>query len=281
MLWQSILLDLITIIILLLAARVMNQLVIKTKITEALISKENFALGIQISGYLFGVLLIIGSVLAGKGTMDIWTHLMWICIYGVGSIIFLDLFSVLGLKIIISGKCLEAIKSGNSAAGIVSAGGYIATALIIAGSVAGDSQGSWVSAVVFFVAGQAAFLIITWIFRMLTSYDDNKEILEGNVAAALSYAGLMIAVGLIVGHAVEGDFVNYYSSFIAFGKALLVVVALYPVRQWIVQGILLGSGFTIYGGRLDKEIKEDRNISAGIIEASVYVATALLVIRIM
>ena len=281
MLWQSILLDLIAIIILLLVARAMNQLVIKTSITDALINKDNFALGIQISGYLFGVLLIIGSVLAGKGYADIWTHAMWIAIYGIGSIIFLDLFSILGLKIIISGKCLEAIKAGNSAAGIVSAGGYIATALIIAGAVAADSQGTWVSALVFFIAGQIAFLIITWIFRMLTSYDDNKEILDGNIAAALSYAGLMIAVGLIVGHSIEGDFLGYQASFIAFGKALLVVVALYPIRQWVVQGLLLGGGFTIYGGRLDREIKEDRNVSAGIIEAAVYIATSLLVIRIM
>jgi len=281
MLWQSILVDLVAIIILLLIARMMNQLVIKTGITEALIHKDNHALGIQISGYLFGVLLIIGSVLSGMGTQDLWTTVMWIAIYGIVGILFLNLFTVLGLKLIISDKCLDAIKSGNSAAGIVSAGGYIATALIIAGTVAGDSQGTWVSAVVFFIAGQVSLIIITLIFRMLTSYNDNEEIVNGNIAAALSYAGLMIAVGLIVGHAVEGDFVDYQSSFLAFGKALLVVVALYPIRQWVVQGLLLGGGFTIYGGRLDKEIKEDKNISVGIIEAAVYISTALLVTRIM
>jgi len=281
MLWQSILLDLIAIIILLLIARVMNQMVIKTSITDALIKKDNPALGIQISGYLFGVLLIIGSVLSGSNIHDIWVTVMWIAIYGIGSIIFLNLFTTLGLRMIVSKSCMPAIKSGNVAAGIVSAGGYIATARIISASVAGDSHGPWESAVIFFVAGMIAFLIITYIFRLLTAYNDNEEILSGNVAAALSYAGLMVAVGLIVGHSIEGDFVDYQSSFNGFGKALLVVIALYPIRQWVVQGLLLGGGFTIYGGRLDKEIKEDKNISAGVIEASAYIATALLVTRIM
>jgi len=281
MLWQSILLDLIAIIILLLIARVMNQMVIKTSITDALIKKDNPALGIQISGYLFGVLLIIGSVLSGSNIHDIWVTVMWIAIYGIGSIIFLNLFTTLGLRMIVSKSCMPAIKSGNVAAGIVSAGGYIATARIISASVAGDSHGPWESAVIFFVAGMIAFLIITYIFRLLTAYNDNEEILSGNVAAALSYAGLMVAVGLIVGHSIEGDFVDYQSSFNGFGKALLVVIALYPIRQWVVQGLLLGGGFAVYGGRLDKQIKEDKNISAGVIEASAYIATALLVTRIM
>lgn len=281
MIWQFILIDFFAIIILLLIARYFNQIVIKASLTDALINKDNHSLGIQISGYLFGVLLIIGSVLAGSNEQNMWLTLMWVGIYGIVGIIFLNLFSILGLRFIISKKCLDAVKTNNIAAGIVSAGGYIATALIIAGTVAGDSKGTWDSAVVFFIIGQVSFLIITQIFRLLTDYNDNEEILSGNISASLSYAGLMIAVGLIVGHSIEGDFVDYPTSLIAFGKALLVVLALYPIRQWIIQGLLLGGGFKLYGGRLDKEIKEDRNISAGIIEASVYISTALLVTRII
>ncbi len=281
MLWLTILIDFIAIIILLIIARFLNQIVFKLSITDALINKDNHSLGIQISAYLFGTLIIIGSVLAGSGEQNIWITLMWIGIYGVGGILFLNLFSLWGLQIIISKECLKAIKSGNIAAGIVSAGGYISTSLIIAATVAGDSKGTWDSAVIFFFIGQISFIIITFIFRLLTAYNDNEEILKGNMAAALSYAGLMIAVGLIVGHSIEGDFIDYPTSLIAFGKALLVVIALYPIRQWIIQGLLLGGGFTLYGGRLDKEIKEDKNISAGALEASVYIATALLVTRIM
>ena len=52
------------------------------------------------------------------------------------------------------------------------------------------------------------------LFR-LTSYDDVQEILYVP-ALAMSYAGLMIAIGIIVGHAAKGDFVDYVSSFAGF-----------------------------------------------------------------
>ena len=121
MLWLTILIDFIAIIILLIIARFLNQIVLKLSITDALINKDNHSIGIQISAYLFGSLIIIGSVLAGSGEQNIWIAVMWIGIYGVGGILFLNLFSLWGLQIIISKECLKAINSGNIAAGIVSA----------------------------------------------------------------------------------------------------------------------------------------------------------------
>jgi hypothetical protein len=61
---------------------------------------------------------------------------------------------------------------------------------------------------------------------------------------------------------------------------LLAVLALYPVRQIIVQMLLLGASFCFRGGRLDKEIAEDQNTGAGLLEAVGYLATALIVTRI-
>jgi uncharacterized membrane protein YjfL (UPF0719 family) len=281
MIWQTILFVCAATIILLIVARFVNQLVMKTSMTDALINKDNPAFGVQVGGYLFGVLLIITAVLSGPGHKDIMVDVMWVLVYGIAGIILLALTALWATRIILSAKCLESIRQGNIAAAMAMAGAFVGTGAVISATVTGESTGSWVPTLVFFLAGIIAFFIITYVYRLLTAYDDVKEILDNNIPAAMSYAGMMIAVGLIVGNAIKGNFITYEQSFKDFGYALIVVVALYPVRQWIVQGLLLGGGFSLYGGRLDLEISRDRNINAGVIEAITYISTALLVIGIL
>jgi hypothetical protein len=61
---------------------------------------------------------------------------------------------------------------------------------------------------------------------------------------------------------------------------LLFVLALYPVRQILVQMAFLGGSFALRGGSLDTAIEERRNTGAAAMEAASYVATALLVSRL-
>jgi uncharacterized membrane protein YjfL (UPF0719 family) len=283
--WQSILQPIVFISLatlgLLVVARIINQFVMSIHLTEALVQKDNPAVGIQIAGYVFAVFVVIGSVLTGSGTGKVMTDAILVTIYGVAGIILLGLISSASMNLLLEAGASESIRTGNVAAGITAAGSYVASGCVIAACVAGDAEGgNALTSLIFLVLGQASLLLITYIFRLLTSYDDVKEILNGNIPAALSYAGVMIAVGLIVGHAVEGDFVDYSKSFLAFGKALAAVIALYPIRQFLVQGLLLGSGFRLYGGELDREISQDRNINAGIIEAISYIGAALLIVNV-
>ena len=133
----------------------------------------------------------------------------------------------------------------------------------------------------FFLLGQAALLGITYAFRWLTSYDDVQEIASGNVAAALALAGLLIAVGLLVGRAVSGEYLSFLRSLGGFLLALLLVVVLYPVRQVVVQWLILGGSIHWHANLLDSEIAQDRNVAAGLLEATAYVTTALFMIHIV
>jgi uncharacterized membrane protein YjfL (UPF0719 family) len=129
----------------------------------------------------------------------------------------------------------------------------------------------------FFVLGQLALLGITHVFRWLTAYDDVQEIASGNLAAAMALAGLLIAVGVVVGRAASGAFTGLFHSLGSFVLALLLVVVFYPVRQLVVQSLLLGGAITWRGTLLDREIAQDKNIAAGLMEAVAYVTTALFV----
>jgi uncharacterized membrane protein YjfL (UPF0719 family) len=102
-----------------------------------------------------------------------------------------------------------------------------------------------------------------------------QEIASGNPAAGLALAGLLIAVGLVVGHAASGAFTGLLNSLLGFVLALLVVIIFYPVRQLVVQGLILGGHLTWRGILLDREIARDKNVAAGLLEATAYLSTAL------
>jgi uncharacterized membrane protein YjfL (UPF0719 family) len=170
----------------------------------------------------------------------------------------------------------EQLEARNVAAAIVVAGAYVATSLTYSGALDGEGGGFWIL-LLFFLLGQLALLGITYAFRWLTGYDDVQEIAAGNVAAALALAGLLIAVGVVVGHAASGEFTGLLNSLGGFLLALVAVVAFYPVRQLVVQSLILGGPLRWRGTLIDREIAQDKNIAAGLLEAVAYLTTALFV----
>ena len=96
-----------------------------------------------------------------------------------------------------------------------------------------------------------------------------------------SYAGATLAIAVIVGHAAEGDFAGWTLSLRAYGFALLSALVLYPVRQLLVQTLLLREPFTFHGGGLDQRIAQHRDVGAGVVEAVSYLATAALLTGIV
>lgn len=259
-------------------ARLVNQLLMKTHLSDALIKADNPALGVAIAGYVFGVVLITTALLRGEGSGDMVQDGLIALAYGVGGVLFLAFISLFGFKLFHAVDYLEEIEKRNVAVGIVAAGRFIATGLVIAGTISGDAKGGTVlTSIIFFLVGQIALILIARLYRLLTNYNDTQEFISGNIAAAISYAGVMVGIGIAVGSGLRGDFIDYQTSFIGFGKSLLVVLSFYPIRQFLVQGVLLGGGFAPYGGKLDDEVSKDRNIGVSVIEATAYIATAILV----
>jgi hypothetical protein len=52
---------------------------------------------------------------------------------------------------------------------------------------------------------------------------------------------------------------------------------LYPVRQVVVQSLLLGGPLRWRGTLLDSEIAQDKNVAVGLLEAVAYLTTALFI----
>ncbi len=267
-------------LLLLIIARGVYQLVLGQQMTEVLTSRDNKAAAIALSGFLLGVINVIIPVLSGE-SHSFWRDVAGVVAYGIGGIVAMSLTGVIfayysqrtGLRL------REQVAGGNAAAGIVAASEYLAASLVVSGALTGDS-GALVPTIVFWAAGVIALLVLTHIFRQLTAYNDAELINQGNIAAALCQAGLLIAIGMMAGYSVSGNFEGYTTGFRDFGLMLLAVLLLYPVRQIIVQMMLLGGGFSLRNGQLDQEIAQDQNIGAGLLEAVAYLATAMIVTRL-
>jgi uncharacterized membrane protein YjfL (UPF0719 family) len=141
--------------------------------------------------------------------------------------------------------------------------------------------GGLVILLVFFLLGQLALIGIAYVFRYLTTYDDIQEVATGNIAAAVALAGLLIGVGLIVSHAVSGTYHGFGHALVSFVVALLLVVVFYPVRQIVVQWIVLGGPLHWRATLLDEEIARDKNVAAGLLEATAYLTTALFLTNVV
>ncbi|MBX3277041.1 MAG: DUF350 domain-containing protein [Acidobacteria bacterium] len=270
----------ISVIVLLVLARWLHQLMLGQSITGLLIEQDNRAVAIALGGFLLGVVNVIIPVLSGD-SHSFWRDVIGVCAYGIGGILAM---TFAGWIFALNSKWMgldlrREIESGNDAAGLVAGAEYLAASQIVSGALTGDGA-ALMPTVVFWLAGIAAMVLLTHMFHYLTAYDDVGEIVQGNVAAAFGYSGLLVAIGMMVGYSVGGEFTGYMSGFRGFGLMLLVTLVFYPVRQFIVQTLLLGCGFKFHGGRLDTEIAEDKNLGAGLLEAFGYLATALLVTRI-
>jgi uncharacterized membrane protein YjfL (UPF0719 family) len=179
-------------------------------------------------------------------------------------------------QVLLRGQLGPEIRRHNLAAGLIAATHAVATGTVAAHCFVADSLANLPVGAVFFAVAEVALVVLSLLFRALTAYADDQEILGENMAAALSYSGLLLALALVVGHAADGAFVGWGPALRSFGLFLLWALLLYPVRQVLVANWLLGLPITWRGGALDRAIAQDRNCVVSCVEAAGYLTAAFL-----
>lgn len=271
----------LTILVMLVLFRAGQRLLSPQHTVRQDLEHDNTARALLQVGQVLSIFLIAGSVVMGcvQGE-SVGQDVLWVAAYGLLALGLLAAFGHLGVKVLLRARLPVEIDQGNTAAGLAAGAHYLATGIILARSISGTDVAMLGISLVFFVLSQFTLHAFVVLFRTLTRYDDAEEVLGENLAAALSYAGVTIAVSIIVGHAVEGTFVGWATSLRGYAQALVFILTLYPVRQLLVQTLLLGAPFTLRGGRLDHGIAAERNLGMGVLEAVSYLAAAFLVTRI-
>lgn len=260
--------------ILLFAAKYVNDFLTPYLIDVELAKRDNVALAVSFCGYVAGVAIIFIGALIGP-TTELVPDLMRTGGWALAGIFLLNLSRVINDRVLLPrfSNVKEIIEDQNAGVGAVQAGGYIASALIVAGSIHGEG-GGFLSMLAFYAAGQVALFVFTWIYDRITPYDLHAELEADNVAAGVAFGGGLVAIGLVLMHACAGNFVGWGANFKQFGLEALLILLLLPMVRWFLDKAILA--------RLDlnHEIAQDRNLGAALLESTVMIsfATVLVVI---
>jgi uncharacterized membrane protein YjfL (UPF0719 family) len=248
------------------------------KVAYELVENDNLAFAFAHVCYFIGLLLSIGSVMLGESD-GLVNDLIGIGIYGLLSIVLLNLSLIINDKIILSTFDLrkEIFDDKNVGTGIVEGANAIATGLVVMGAITGEGYGEGgpvINVLIYWVLGQVILFVTSKIYNLITSYDIHDYIEKGNVAVAVGYSGAIIAIGNLINNALAHDFDSWMITFQDIGFNVIVGFAFLPIARFLTDTILLP------GQKLTDEIvnQEDPNVGAAIVEAFAYVGGSMLII---
>jgi uncharacterized membrane protein YjfL (UPF0719 family) len=250
------------------------ELATRTRFREELMVKDNPAAGVALSGFYIALFLALSGLLSGEAG-PLAVDLRLTALHGAVAILAIAVCSLAWGPIIDLSLREHILARRNLGAGIVMASVLIATGLVYRGAVHLESENP-AHVGVFFALGEGALLLFLLLYQWVTPYDVSDEISEkSNVAAAISFAGATLAAGLILGNAVEGAFTTWKESLTEALLYMIPVLVLPLVRVVVVNGLFLEFG------SVNREVAEDRNAAAGLVEAAAYVGIALFAVHLL
>jgi len=240
---------------------------------EELVEKDNFAFSVAQLGYYIGLLLSIGGAILGPSNGLVY-DLIDIGVYGALSIVLLNLSLLINDKLILYAFSVrkEIVEDQNAGTGVVAGASAAGTGLIILGAVYGEGGGID-TALVFWAISQVILIVSAKIYTAITPYNVHDLIEKDNVAAGISFAGVLIAISNLIRNATMVDFVSWTDSCIEIGIEVGVGLAFLPVARFLTDKILLpGSSLTHEISRQEKP-----NSGAALIEAFAYIGGSVLI----
>ena len=283
----------------LLVAKVVQDLVTRYSINQQVTGENNAALGLSLAGYYLGVVFVFVGALYQPLTVvrdddwaptsaTYWGEVLEVAIYALVGIAVLNVARIVVDRLVLHTFQTEKeiVEGRNTGTGAVEFGVYLATGLVIAGSIAGTGAteaggtevnvlDSAVRSLVFLGLGMAVLILYSLFYQLTTSYDIHEEIEQGNTAVGVALAGNLIAVGVVTFKAVFGEFVGWPESLAGFLVfAVLGFVLLFVVRQ--VADLVLLPGAKSSGAKLQQELSADRNLGVAFIISAVVISSSLI-----
>jgi len=272
---------LVAILVVFVLAKFIYDLFTPYKLSEQLTTKDNKAVAVSFAGFMFAVGIVIFGVFtsepnAGFATSrgELWLDLLDILIWSLIGIALLLIGRGVNDKLLLRkfNNVKELVTDRNIGTGAVEMGGYIGTALIIRAALFGEDVSflaGVVSTVIYFILGQAAFIIFSWIYQLVSRYDLHVEIEKDNSSAGVAFGASMIAIAILL-----SGFIVRYDSLLGFLAWFVAGLFFLVVSRYIVDKLLLP------GALLDEEISRDQNWGAALIEGGVAIILALLLVPV-
>lgn len=205
---------------------------------DELLEKDNLAFSFSYVGYFIGLLLAIGSALLGEH-VSLKADLIAIAIYGLGAIFLLNISTLINEFIIFRKFKVskEILEDQNAGTGIIEAANYIATGLIIFGASKGADENLMI--VVYWAIAQAALILSSFVYNLITPYDIHTEIEKDNVAVGLGYAGSLVGIAIVLSYAVSFQYDAVMETLVTAGILLVIALIALPITRLITDKIIL------------------------------------------
>lgn len=254
-------------------SKIVGSVILRRNFDKDLTEKDNPAAAIFIASFYLAIFISLSQILALpdrefiSDVRDIAIHSsIIILLLSISMYLWRPFYKIHVVKDIFEGK--------RTAAAVVCGAVAISTGLIYTGTTYGE--GTIDKGLIFFVLGQFALFVMSLLYQLITPYDIYKEVTEkNNLACGFGFAGLILGFGIILGNAAKGDFQGWERSLREFVMFASPVIALIPVRFVICRAMFLGMR------DINKEISEDRNIAAGLVEGTCYLGIALLIVSLI
>ncbi|MBI9092167.1 MAG: DUF350 domain-containing protein [Desulfobacterium sp.] len=250
-------------------------------LNKEMVDNDNPAVSLAVTGYYAGLVLSIGAAVVGPSA-GLASDVMDILIYGTLSIVLLNISSFLCDWVILAKFNVrdELLRDRNQGTGAVIFGVLVASGFVIFGSVSGSGGTVW-TAMGFWGLGQVLLVVAALIYNVITPFDIHKEIEKDNVAAGIAFSGALVAMGIVVGLAAEGEFISWRENVPTFVTYACIGLVSLPFLRLLTDRLLLPGvklSDEIIGLRPDKS-KEERgpNVGAAYVEAFAYIAGAFII----
>lgn len=265
-------------LVLLAVARFAKKLVTPFDLREEMTERDNHAVGMSMAGYYAGVLVIMmGPLLTpSQEAVPLWRDLLVTGGYTLLGIVLLNVSRLLVDRALLHqfSTVKELVEDQNVGTGAVEMGAYVASGLVVAGSLHGQGGGPH-TALVSFALGQAGLIAYGQLYRLTCRYDIHGEIEKDNVAAGVSLGLNLVAVGVVCMRGVAGNFYGWTAALAQFVTVYVVGVVLLTALRYLVDLVLLP------GVRLRDEIVKDRNLNAAWVEGTALTGMAGVLVLIL
>ncbi|MDX2154017.1 MAG: DUF350 domain-containing protein [Bryobacteraceae bacterium] len=249
-------------------------------VDRELTSRDNPAFGLAIAGYYAAVVIIFIGAARSAGPLPLdagstaaiqalGIDLAW----AVVGTLALNVSRTVMDRLLVASCCqsAEVIGKQNTAAGAVEGCVYIATGLVIAGSIR-QVGGTVATTAAFFVLSQLTLLLFGRLYQRLAGYNAAHEIQSANLAAGVPLGMTLVAIALLMMKATSGEFVDWITNLSYFAFDAVAGFPLLLALRWLADLALLPNA------RIADEIVRDRNVSVGLVEGTLAVGIAAIVL---
>jgi uncharacterized membrane protein YjfL (UPF0719 family) len=277
------LVDFIIALLVLSAMRFLAGTVSNVSAVHEISQKDNKAFGVSLAGAMVAVSLMLMGVVSGDAGYSLANEAISVVVFGAVGIVLMWITRIVFDRLSFPGLSIhDQIMQGNMAASIIDACNMIATAIIIKSAmtwVDGDMQTALLAVVLSFLGSQIIMALATLYRVKVYASRHNGEALhsaieQDNVALSLRFGAFRIGIAIAVTAAfavVEYDVQAFTTVFMLwFGIALALFVVLTLIAIVIRHAVL-------HRVNIAEEVGQQRNISVGVIEGSIYIVVGLLI----